>query len=170
MLPARDTTFLTRRALRFQRSIRAVWTPVTVYWYIKKMDGARGRTKIAWSNFEHLRFVQMARRANYMEVIRNLTGVPVRGRNKLRFSRDWYIKKMDGARGRNRTGTVFPPRDFLTNYSFRCALLKTLCGLDFLFTISWSNFMTQAGAVKSLHFPDNNNNKKPGAGNWFPGY
>ncbi len=28
--------------------------------------------------------------------------------------------KINGAQGRNRTGTVFPPRDFLTSYSFRC--------------------------------------------------
>jgi len=29
-----------------------------------------------------------------------------------------------GAQGRNRTGTVFPPRDFLTNYSFCCCFKK----------------------------------------------
>ncbi len=27
---------------------------------------------------------------------------------------------IDGARGRNRTGMVLPPRDFLTRYNFRC--------------------------------------------------
>lgn len=27
---------------------------------------------------------------------------------------------MNGTRDRTRTGTVFPPRDFLTSYSFRC--------------------------------------------------
>jgi len=43
---------------------------------------------------------------------------------------------MNGAQGRNRTGTVFPPRDFRTTTAFTATLLKTLCGLDFLFTIS----------------------------------
>ncbi len=38
----------------------------------------------------------------------------------------WYrtllnvLKWSNGAQGRNRTGTVLPPRDFLTNYSFCC--------------------------------------------------
>jgi len=48
--------------------------------------GAQGRTKFAWSKFEHLRLLQMARRANYMEVIRNLTGVPVRVLNNVQQS------------------------------------------------------------------------------------
>ena len=46
---------------------------------------------------------------------------------------------INGAQGRNRTGTVFLPRDFLTNYSFHYCLLEYLswdiCGLDFIFTV-----------------------------------
>ncbi len=44
---------------------------------------------------------------------------------------------VNGAQGRNRTGTVFLPRDFLTNYSFRyCSGLDpNICGLDFIFTL-----------------------------------
>jgi len=34
--------------------------------------------------------------------------------------------KNNGAQGRNRTGTVLPPRDFLTNYSFCCCFKKHL--------------------------------------------
>ena len=48
-----------------------------------------------------------------------------------------------GARGRTRTGMGLPPRDFLTNYSFRCcavarstfAATPRICGLDFTFTL-----------------------------------
>ena len=41
-------------------------------------NGAQGRTKFTRSKFEHLRLLQMTRRANHMDVICNLTGVPVR--------------------------------------------------------------------------------------------
>jgi hypothetical protein len=48
-----------------------------------------------------------------------------------------------GARGRTRTGMGLPPRDFLTNYSFRCCepprpmmtAGPRICGLDFTFTL-----------------------------------
>ena len=41
-------------------------------------NGAQGRTKFTRSKFEHLRLLQMTRRANHTDVICNLTGVPVR--------------------------------------------------------------------------------------------
>jgi len=54
----------------------------------------------------------------------------------------WRLKP-PGARGRTRTGMGLPPRDFLTNYSFRCcvpydrwiAAPARICGLDFTFTL-----------------------------------
>jgi hypothetical protein len=41
-------------------------------------DSAQGRTEFARSKFEHLRYLQMARRVSHREVANNLTGVPVR--------------------------------------------------------------------------------------------
>jgi hypothetical protein len=41
------------------------------------------------------------------------------------------------ARGRDRTGMGFPPRDFLTHYSFRCCMRCTcIWSLDFTFALS----------------------------------
>jgi hypothetical protein len=57
----------------------------------REVIGAQGRTKFARSKFEHLRFLQMARRANYMEVIRNLTGVPVRRQTRPCYNSPAYI-------------------------------------------------------------------------------
>lgn len=43
----------------------------------------------------------------------------------------------NGARGRDRTGMGFPPRDFRTHYSFRCCMLSScIWSLDFTFALS----------------------------------
>jgi len=41
-----------------------------------------------------------------------------------------------GARGRTRTGTVLPPRDFRTRYGFRRRAGWRLWGLDFTFAVA----------------------------------
>jgi len=43
---------------------------------------------------------------------------------------------MNGARGRTRTGTVLPPRDFHTRYGFRRRAGWRLWGLDFIFAMA----------------------------------
>ena len=56
----------------------------------------------------------------------------------------------NGARGRNRTGTVFPPRDFLTRYSFHCCDVHHICGLDFLFAMSVPSDLGRSRQVSTL--------------------
>ena len=60
----------------------------------------------------------------------------------------------NGARGRTRTGTELPPRDFLTSYNFRCCTGHIaepgICGLDFLFTVSADSLGCELGRSRQV--------------------
>src|SRR5688572_2372508 len=58
------------------------------------------------------------------------------------------------ARGRTRTGTGFPPRDFRTRYNFRCCALGRIWSLDFLFTVprvSGTRFRRGPSSLYTFH-------------------
>ena len=71
----------------------------------------------------------MTRRANYRDVICNLTGA---GSILYRYNHNYMAtlkheyELTNGAQGRNRTGTPVKARDFLTNYSFSCCHIRHL--------------------------------------------
>ena len=66
--------------------------------------------------------------------------------------------KRYGARGRTRTGTVLPPRDFLTRYGFRRRapeeLRVRLWGLDFTFAVAPGGAVGRSRQVSTLSRED----------------
>ena len=95
--------------------------------------------KFARSKFEHLRYLQMARRANYMDVIRNLTGVPVRCETKpCCIRQSTYLKNRLVPRAGIEPARCCHRGIFIPTTAFAAASdLKRICGLDFTFTLSW---------------------------------
>ncbi len=55
-----------------------------------------------------------------------------------------------GARGRTRTGTVLPPRDFHTHHSFHCHA-GALWGLDFIFAVAPQRYRQEPSSLYTFH-------------------
>lgn len=92
---------------------------------------------------------QCARRVQAMDGLHQPHGH--RAGSVRQYSVKKSLRKEVGARGRGRTGTVSPPRDFLTHYNFRCsAVIWHIWGLDFLFTLFFHKNVGRSRQVSTL--------------------